>query len=78
MGDQDPFFFNKSVTIKLFLMTMCYTHRSMFCSTTSRDLQRVNPNVEADRRKSGVVKRGKNLKLDTLCEKKIFQLKNKK
>lgn len=52
-------------------MTMFYTHRSMFCSTTNRDLQRVNPNVEADRRKS-VVKRGKNLKLDTLCKKKSF------
>lgn len=51
---------------------MCYTHRSMFCSTTNRDLQRVNPNVEADSRKSGVVKRGKNLKLDTLCDKKSF------
>lgn len=57
---------------------MCYTHRSVFCSTTSRELQRVNPNVEADRRKSGGVKGGENLKLDTFCEKKIyFQLKKK-
>lgn len=39
----------------------------------------MNPNVEADRRKSGGVKGGENLKLDTLYffKKIYFQLKKK-